>query len=403
MKSLRLAPWVALLVAGAALAGPRLVRMRLDGPDHLDALRESGAYELLELYPDGTADLVEDPDLLREQMGRLAPMLSGRTVRMRDLDAVFAPFRAMGSEGAYHNVDEVNAEIHQLAAAHPERLAIEEIGRSIEDRPIYAVRVGRRDGVERPAGVFMSMIHAREWITTELGMAFLHRLAEPDEDLAPVLEGVDLWVVPVLNPDGLEWSQSQFRWWRGNRRPHGNGRFGVDLNRNWPVGWGIGSSSIPGSQTYRGSEPLSEPENQAFEALVARVKPVVTMTFHAYGRMVLRPYGYQNPLPAREDLFSAHGLAMQADTGYRTGPISRLIGRVGGSTDDHFVETHGAFAMSLELGDQFIPPQNQISEVVEGAMPAAMRWVRAIPELAGIDPREEPSTQERAFEKVHGQ
>jgi hypothetical protein len=372
----------------------------------IDRMRASGAYEFLEVGPDRVV-AVEDKELLAELGEPTArPLLLSRgayRIAAADLDDVFAPFRAQGNEGAYHSYEEVSAEIEGLAEAHPDRVELVVIGSSIEGRPIRAVRVGARDGVERPAAIFMGMIHAREWISTEVAMAFLNRLVTPDPGLAEVLAGMTVYVIPVLNPDGLIYSQTNYRWWRGNRRPHPNGRFGVDLNRNFPTGWGIGSSSYPGSQTYRGAEPLSEPESAAFDQLVGQVKPVLTMTWHAYGQMVLLPYGYKYEFPARQDRYEALGPAMQEASGYTAGAIHELIGRVGGATDDHFLEAHGTWVATLELGTSFIPPESKIPEVIADAVPASLVWLKAVPALVGIDPRQPASQREASFRRVFGE
>lgn len=394
------------LLAAMSAAGPRLIEMARPSDSELARMRESGAYEFLEVGPERVV-AVEDQELLAE-LGPMAvrPMLLSRgayRIAASDLDDVFAAFRAQGSEGAYHSYEEVLSETEALAAAHPERVQIVEIGRSIEDRPIHAVRVGAQDGVERPAAIFMGMIHAREWISTEVAMAFLNRIVAPEPGLAEVLAGMTVHVIPVLNPDGLIYSQTNYRWWRGNRRPHSNGRVGVDLNRNFPTGWGIGSSSYPGSQTYRGAEPLSEPESAAFDQLVGEVKPVVTMTWHAYGQMILLPYGYKYEFPARQDRYAELGPAMHEASGYTAGAIHELIGKVGGATDDHFLEAHGSWVATLELGTSFIPPEHKIPQVIAKALPASLVWLKAVPSLAGIDPRQPAGRREAAFRQVFGE
>ncbi len=77
------------------------------------------------------------------------------------------------------------------------------------------------------------------------------------------MDEVEIIVLPVVNPDGYEYSlDQQSRSCDKNRRPVGfGGDFGVDLNRNWGTGWGMedGSSSDPGSEVYRGHAPVSEP------------------------------------------------------------------------------------------------------------------------------------------------
>jgi protein MpaA len=79
--------------------------------------------------------------------------------------------------------------------------------------------------------------------------------------------GVNLWVVPDLNPDGVA---------RGTR---GNAD-GVDLNRNFPWRWqGLGA---PGSPYYAGPRPLSEPESVAAAGLIRRVRPDIAIWFHQH-------------------------------------------------------------------------------------------------------------------------
>ena len=92
------------------------------------------------------------------------------------------------------------------------------------------------------------------------GVAILERLAT-----APVPDGVDLWLVESMNPDGQAAQQ------RGNAN-------GVDLNRNFPYGWGpIGA---PGDGEYAGTGPASEPETQAIVDLVAELGPALVLWYH---------------------------------------------------------------------------------------------------------------------------
>lgn len=397
-----------MLLGSRASARFRLIEVRTPAPEAIDRMRASGAYEVLEIEGE-RATLVEDEELLagfgEDQRRRVQLLRGAYRILHQDLDELFAPFRERGSEGAYHSFPEVQEEVAALAAAHPDRVSVEEIGRSIEDRPLLAVRVSRRDGVERPRAVFMGMIHAREWISTEMAMAFLNRIVDPGDDaeLAAVVDDLDIYVVPVLNPDGLAYSQNHYRWWRGNRRVNSDGSIGVDLNRNYTVGWGIGSSSVPGSQTYKGPSPMSEPETQAFDGLVARVRPTLTMTWHAYGRMILLPFGYRATEPARWDLYQEITPAMRVASGYRMGPIHQLIRVTGGSTDDHFLVEHGAFVATLELGTSFIPRESEIQPTLAEALPAALLWLKATQRLAGIDPREPASTREVRFRGLHSE
>lgn len=132
-------------------------------------------------------------------------------------------------------------------AAH-ERIVI---GRSLQGRPILAVASGSRDAPLRV--LVVGCVHGDE----AAGIGVARRLIA-----GPAPPRVALWVVPVLNPDGLAAGT------RGNAR-------GVDLNRNFPFGW----RPLDGLE-YSGTGPLSEPEARAAARLTRRLRPDLTIWFH---------------------------------------------------------------------------------------------------------------------------
>ena len=93
-----------------------------------------------------------------------------------------------------------------------------------------------------------------------------------DPEITDVLDRARVVVVPVANPDGYVYTWTEQRLWRKNRR----GGHGVDLNRNFSVGWGgYGSSARLEASDYRGEAALSEPESVAIaEFIAAEVKLV---------------------------------------------------------------------------------------------------------------------------------
>jgi protein MpaA len=128
------------------------------------------------------------------------------------------------------------------------------IGRSVEGRPIYAYELGAPGGA---AVLVVGCIDGNE----PAGIAIAQRL----ERLSPP-RGVDLWIVPILNPDGRA------------ARTLGNAH-GVDLNRNFPFAW----KKLGGTGTFdSGPRALSEPESTAAYRLILRVKPQLSIWFHQH-------------------------------------------------------------------------------------------------------------------------
>ena len=140
-----------------------------------------------------------------------------------------------------------------LAGLVPDAIEVREIGRSVQGRPITAVERGTPGGTRV---VVIGVIHGDE----DDGVAILERLAT-----APVPEGIDLWLVESMNPDGQAMQE------RGNAN-------GVDLNRNFPYNWG--PIAEPGDGEYAGTGPASEPETQAVVDFLGELHPGLVLWYH---------------------------------------------------------------------------------------------------------------------------
>jgi hypothetical protein len=222
--------------------------------------------------------------------------------------------------------------LDSLARANP-RVHLDTLGATFEGRPILAVKIGRADdGPSRPNVLYMATYHAREWAATEMALRLVRYLAEPvgtDARRDSLVDRRDVWVVPVVNPDGYQYAFDVERLWRKNRRPlgvvDGQREFGVDLNRNHREGWAlddVGSSPSPRSEVYRGAAPASEAEVQAVERFHALHPPVASVSYHTFAGMVLYPPGSRfGVLPGDLGVYRA-----LAGTDERPAVIDRLPG-----------------------------------------------------------------------------
>ena len=222
------------------------------------------------------------------------------------LPAGAGPSRAAGFQVAaatrvYRSYDDpvrgVRAFVDSIARVNP-RISLDTIGRSFEGRPMVAVKIGPKgDSPARPNVLFMATYHAREWAATDFALRLISYLANPpagDARLDSLLAARDIWVLPVANPDGYQYTFTGDRLWRKTRSPQAGGAFGVDMNRNHRQSWGlddIGSSPSPSSDIYRGPSPASEIEVRNIEAFHAAHPPVASVSVHTYAGLLLYPPG----------------------------------------------------------------------------------------------------------------
>ena len=215
-----------------------------------------------------------------------------------------------GINGRYHSYAELERELLALQDSYSHIARVIDLGNSLEGRNIYALKIS--DNVyqdEQEAELFfVGCHHAREWISVEVPFLLGKYLVENYETNSQVKDLVDqceIWIIPLLNPDGLEYSIHFYRYWRKNRRDNGDGSFGVDLNRNYSYNWGLdneGSSPFPSSNVYRGTSAFSEPETQIIRDLFAERNFQAVISYHNYSQVILYPWGYTNQPTAEDQL-----------------------------------------------------------------------------------------------------
>ncbi len=225
--------------------------------------------------------------------------------------------RTARNAGAYHTYQEVQDELKAMATNHPDRARLHDLGRSVQGRTILAIEIGtfqaQNNGANPPQVLILGCHHAREWISVEVPMMLARELIEnPDRntDIAALIGSSRIWIIPMLNPDGHQYTVMNDRMWRKNLRDNGDGTLGVDLNRNYGgPDWGKppGSSSDTSSEIYHGPSAFSEPETRAIRDLVVgpnRMDRLAGLiTYHSYSQLILYPWGYtEETAPGSDDL-----------------------------------------------------------------------------------------------------
>jgi Zinc carboxypeptidase/Immune inhibitor A peptidase M6 len=327
--------------------------------------------------------------LTRDQVSKLrASGVRVKLTRNKKGQTVAQQFAAQAAGGfnVWRSWDEpggIRDELYDVARRNPQLVKLEMLGRTHQGRELIALKVTQgarevRDG-SRPAVLYSSNQHAREWISLEVNRRTLHyfidRWRANDKQIKDLLKTTELWFVISANPDGYQYTFDTDRLWRKNLRDNnGDGQItvgdGVDPNRNFNEHWGYdneGSSPDPADETYRGPAPASEPETRFMQGLINRIKPKFQSNLHSFGEWLLYPQGWQiGTLDADNPLYVALG-GTDADSaipGFNPGQSADTLYVTNGETTDYAETAAGTIAYTPELGEGvpgagFVFPDNE--------------------------------------------
>ncbi|NPA81788.1 MAG: peptidase [Epsilonproteobacteria bacterium] len=270
--------------------------------------------------------------------------------------------------------------LKECAKEYPHLIKIQNIGTTWEGRDIILATVSL--DVEyadlKPALLYTGTIHAREWIGNELAIEFIKYVIENYKKnplLSSALIRNTLYMVPCLNPDGFEYSRNHFAFWRKNRRDNKDGTFGVDLNRNFSVGFV--KSTNTSSNVYGGPYPFSEPETRAIKEFVdSHPNITVALDYHSQGNVFFPAHKFRHEAELDGTdiniLCANMNYEIMKVTGreygiHRGKPPTKLIS---GSGREYYY-SKGIAAAVVEVGTRNIPDYMQnMSENIHEHIPA---------------------------------
>ncbi len=384
-----------------------LLRVEVETDEQLRQLNESGAV-ILDCYPGlGSMAVVASP----KQLETIEKLNMRYEIRHRNMQELIDrqmpkslrddPFEDFFLD--YHQYDNGTGSIvwymNELVSRYPGQASMVNVGSTLEGNTIWGLRI-TNDAVagSKPAVVFFGAEHAREWIASTVPSYVAIHLLESygsDPAVTDLVDNIEFFLIPVMNVDGFDYTWTNDRLWRKNRRNNGDGSYGVDLNRNWAEGWATGgSSSTPSDITYHGPSPFSEPETQVMRDFFINHGNVrAQVDIHSYSQLMLWPYGYTDDLPVDQDTYYEVGMAMQSLTHavhgitYEAGPIFSTIYQAGGGSLDWTYNNLDILSYCFELRpseydpDGFELPASEIIPNNEEILPALLYlsdtdWVR---------------------------
>ncbi|MCL5773361.1 MAG: M14 family metallopeptidase [Firmicutes bacterium] len=328
---------------------------------------------------------------------------------------------------AYHTYEELTTELKGLEAKYPDKAKLISLGKTGEGNDIWALKISKdvnSDTSSRPGVVYTGAHHAREWISMEEPLYIANHLLNDyatDPKAKNRVDNAEIWVVPLVNPDGYNYTRTDDSMWRKNRRPitdtgcpgndEGNisegqtcpinktGKdtpIGVDLNRNYydgnpdhfelyrPKGdkpcntWDdfSATSDDPNDDTYRGPKGASEVEVQALQNLEFGRKNIKgIIDHHSYGKLILYPWGHTSQEVPDAKMYKdlGNGMAKAMSSPYKVMQSSGLYPTSGSSEDVAYANKKISY--TIEMASSFQPPESQIDPLDKDVYAANMYFL----------------------------
>ncbi|KAH7309431.1 hypothetical protein B0I35DRAFT_453199 [Stachybotrys elegans] len=251
-----------------------------------------------------------------------------------------------------------------LEAMFPSYVKYTSIGLSYEEREIPALRVGLQSQANpeapRKTIVVTGGLHAREWISTStvnyVAWSLITSFGK-ETLITKLLSEYDIVFLPVVNPDGVEYSWEVDRLWRKSRQET-NFRYcrGLDLDHTFGYEW---DNSLlrddPCSERYGGEEPFQAVEavqlaNWARNQTLEGVQFIGLLDLHSYSQQVLLPYTYTcavDPpnMEKLEELGAGIAKAIRLSSGETYTVTSACSGALGVQKSKQRSETGGGSAI----------------------------------------------------------
>lgn len=339
-------------------SGKTLTRLYTSAPGKLrrllarEGIEVTGSHQRL-----GFVDVYSTPD----ERDRLVALNADRIETIGRLSA-----RGPLALSDYHDPTEISAFMNQVEADYP-GIAMKVIVEDtlFEGHTIFAMKISDNVAQDEDEPTFLmdGQIHAREVMTAEVQMDAIEHLTSnygTDADVTRWVDSMEIWIVPVVNPDGAAYVYGVDPMWRTNRHPG----CGVDLNRNfsWSYRQCWGSSDRCGDEDYHGEGANSEPETRAMDALMNALRPMYYINYHTYGEYIVWPGGCGRV--DDQELFFQIGTKLNnlvrtddGQTGHWTiGNVPDAMYPAPGGADDQAYGAHGALAFTFELNSQGFQP-----------------------------------------------
>lgn len=283
--------------------------------------------------------------------------------------------------GVYHDYAAFTAQLQDYTNRHPEWCRLISIGRSVQNRELWAMKLTSQPDLEqgKPRVRLAGTMHGDEPLGVELCLYFIDLLANASATnarVANLLATTEIWVLPLLNPDG-----------------HATGTHfnasGYDLNRSFPDGGGSGlGNPLFGPPPSLAGRP---PEVVSLMQFSTNRSFTLAANLHAGALVVNYPYdddelGAVNS-PTPDDAmfrfvsleYSTRNLPMWSSSTFPQGIVNGAAWYVvDGGLQDWSYRYLGCNEVTLELSTDKQPPASQIPQFWEDNRDALLSYIETV-------------------------
>lgn len=267
----------------------------------------------------------------------------------------------------------------------PQIIKKRSIGTTFENRDILSISLTdkKTNSSLKKNILIVGGTHAREWISIKTSLNLLGYFCQEyshNQKIQSYLQNFNLVFVPMLNPDGVEYTINHNRFWRKNRQVIENSEcIGIDNNRNFDYHWGeSGVSFDPCHATFPGASPISTAENLAIDTLAKNISFDFVLNYHSYSQLIGYPYGYTTKQTPDSEIFDNLALKMVNSIFdihsevYNYGQTSRSVYSFSGGLCDYFYGKDGTACFGVELRSKssFIIDDEESKKTFEENLPA---------------------------------
>ena len=264
--------------------------------------------------------------------------------------------------GGYHTPAEISASLRELAATRPDIARVVDLGTSVQGRELTAIVLTDQPHLrepDEPSWRVLGTHHGDEWSSMEVAWAVAWDLAEAydvDPGVTALLDSSEVWVLPVVNPDGV------VAFTRRNSR-------NVDLNRNYSFEWQ--------AQSFAGTEPFSEPESDAVRVLGMRRSFGHSITMHSGATNIGWVWNWS--LAPTDDAALLEAICDRYQTNTADPDFWITNGAdwyvTYGDTNDWSYGDRGGHDYTLEISGDKAPPADELQPFIDWHVPATRAFL----------------------------